>query len=137
MTACVKCGTQKNDRLDYCLSCFKYINKKKSRRKKKDIIKSVRAAKKLFSKKSVSSQVFYDSDEWKKARYVALKLHGPKCMCCGASRNDGAVLHVDHIKPRSKYPHLSLDINNLQILCATCNLGKGAWDETDFRGNNK
>ncbi len=45
----------------------------------------------------------------------------------------GIPLHVDHIKPRSKYPDLALDINNLQILCESCNLGKGAWDETDFR----
>ncbi|MFC6439812.1 HNH endonuclease [Bowmanella sp. JS7-9] len=34
------------------------------------------------------------------------------------------MLHVDHVKPRAKFPELALDINNLQILCETCNLGK-------------
>ena len=55
-------------------------------------------------------------------------------MCCGACPDDGrTVLHVDHIKPRHRHPELSLDIDNLQLLCGVCNQGKGAWDETDFR----
>jgi 5-methylcytosine-specific restriction endonuclease McrA len=54
-------------------------------------------------------------------------------MCCGASAKDGIRIHVDHIKPRSKYPKIELDINNLQILCDDCNIGKGNWDETDWR----
>lgn len=78
-------------------------------------------------------QDFYESDGWRRLRYQALKMHGQKCMCCGKTPNDGATLHVDHIKPRSKYPDLELDINNLQILCSECNLGKGAWDDTDYR----
>jgi 5-methylcytosine-specific restriction endonuclease McrA len=28
---------------------------------------------------------------------------------------------------------LSLDQANLQVLCATCNAGKGNWDKTDWR----
>jgi 5-methylcytosine-specific restriction endonuclease McrA len=40
---------------------------------------------------------------------------------------------MDHIKPRSKYPHLALDINNLQPACADYNTGKGNWDSTDWR----
>ena len=35
------------------------------------------------------------------------------------------MIHVDHIKPRSKYPKLALDQSNLQPLCETCNLKKG------------
>ena len=55
-------------------------------------------------------------------------------MCCGATPDDGrTVLHVDHIKPRHTHPQLSLDENNLQILCSVCNQGKGAWDKTDHR----
>ena len=42
-------------------------------------------------------------------------------------------MHVDHIKPRLRYPELALDMNNLQVLCAICNHGKGGFDETDWR----
>lgn len=61
-------------------------------------------------------------------------INGARCQCCGASQKDGAVLHVDHIKPRSKYPELEFDVNNLQVLCADCNIGKSNIDETDWRG---
>ena len=76
---------------------------------------------------------FYRSDAWRALRYEALKLHGGKCQCCGRGPSDGVALHVDHIKPRSKYPELQLVLSNLQVLCEDCNLGKGARDETDWR----
>jgi hypothetical protein len=75
---------------------------------------------------------FYRSQEWRKVRYEALKRYGRKCVCCGAEP-PYVVLHVDHIKPRSKHPELELDINNLQILCEDCNLGKSNTDEIDYR----
>ena len=40
---------------------------------------------------------------------------------------------VDHIKPRSRFPGLELDPDNLQILCSDCNMGKSNDDCTDFR----
>lgn len=73
---------------------------------------------------------FYRTREWQRLRYEALQKYGRKCMCCGESQSS---LHVDHIKPRAKYPELELAISNLQVLCEDCNMGKGAWDETDFR----
>jgi|LakMenEpi03Aug12_release.lakeMendotaPanAssembly.Ray.scaffolds.fasta_scaffold03608_11 5-methylcytosine-specific restriction endonuclease McrA len=73
---------------------------------------------------------FYDTQEWQILRYKAYKLYGKTCHCCGATNTE---LHVDHIKPRSKYPHLELDLNNLQILCRECNLGKGNTDSIDWR----
>jgi hypothetical protein len=42
-------------------------------------------------------------------------------MCCYSTTKP---LHVDHIKPVSKYPELKLEFDNLQILCENCNLGK-------------
>lgn len=63
----------------------------------------------------------------------ALRKYGPKCMCCGATPDHGAVMNVDHIKPRKLFPHLALDLDNLQILCHVCNHGKGNWDQTDWR----
>lgn len=73
---------------------------------------------------------FYESREWREVRYMAIKRNGRACLACGQTRKK---LHVDHIKPRSKYPHLALDLNNLQVLCEDCNLGKSNKDETDWR----
>lgn len=70
-----------------------------------------------------SSKNFYKSREWKELRLAALSVCS-KCLLCGASKETGAVLHVDHIKPRSLWPELSLDINNMQILCGPCNMAK-------------
>jgi 5-methylcytosine-specific restriction endonuclease McrA len=64
---------------------------------------------------------------------LALKKHGARCQCCGASPATGAVINVDHIKPRKLFPELALDVENLQILCSECNHGKGNWDMTDWR----
>jgi 5-methylcytosine-specific restriction endonuclease McrA len=82
---------------------------------------------------SVTSDAFLMSYEWRKIRMLAIKKHGNRCQCCGASPKDGIKINVDHIKPRKLYPSLALDINNLQILCNVCNHGKGNWDETDWR----
>lgn len=76
---------------------------------------------------------FLDSKEWRRVRYQALRLHGGRCQLCGDRALLGKPLHVDHIKPRSRFPELALDINNLQILCEDCNKGKGASDTTDWR----
>lgn len=59
-----------------------------------------------------------------KLRYSILERDGFCCKACGATPNQGATLHVDHIHPVSKGG--SNDPDNLQTLCAACNLGKGA-----------
>jgi 5-methylcytosine-specific restriction endonuclease McrA len=81
----------------------------------------------------VTTTAFLDTYEWRKVRMQALKLYGPKCMCCGSTPATGAVMNVDHIKPRKLFPSLALDVKNLQILCHECNHGKGNWDQTDWR----
>jgi 5-methylcytosine-specific restriction endonuclease McrA len=78
------------------------------------------------------SEKFFKSREWRQLRYDALKLHGRKCQCCGATP-ETTILHVDHIKPRSKYPELQLSVDNLQVLCEDCNIGKSNLHEDDFR----
>ncbi len=88
---------------------------------------------KKFIKRSFSGKDFYNSPEWRSVRYLALKRDGRRCACCGATPDDGLMMHVDHIKPRSKYPELELALSNLQILCADCNLGKSNTDEIDWR----
>ena len=71
--------------------------------------------------------------KWQELRYKALKLGNGACCLCGATAKDGAKLHVDHIKPKSIYPELSYELDNLQILCADCNIGKSNTDDTDWR----
>jgi len=54
-----------------------------------------------------------------------------KCVACGVSAADGAILHVDHIIPRSKGGKDVID--NYQTLCHTCNIGKSNKSQTDLR----
>lgn len=87
-----------------------------------------------FEESSLNENIdFYKTKAWLNLRLKALERYGRRCVSCGASVQTGAVLHVDHIKPRSLYPELALDINNLQILCEACNLGKMASMEQDWR----
>ena len=51
-------------------------------------------------------------------------------MKCGLSNTE---THIDHIFPRSIFPHLEYDIHNLQILCKDCNMEKSNKDNTDYR----
>lgn len=108
-------------------------------RNKFEKLKSCSVVKKMPAKKPkrsnvyVSSDAFLSSYQWRKLRMEALIKYGRRCMCCGATPSTGAVMNVDHIKPRKRYPELALEINNLQILCHDCNHGKGNWNETDWR----
>ena len=98
-----------------------------------------RAVRKPKPKKTVTSGInpnsdaFLESYEWRQVRMVVLKRDGARCACCGATPADGLRMHVDHIKPRRKFPELALDPRNLQVLCEVCNHGKGNWDQTDWR----
>lgn len=76
---------------------------------------------------------FYESRAWRELRYKVLKRDGRRCACCGATPLDGVSVHVDHIKPRSKFPQLQLDASNLQVLCSDCNIGKSNKDATNWR----
>lgn len=76
---------------------------------------------------------FLTSRAWLALRYRVLKKYGARCQCCGRGARDGAIIQVDHIKPRSRYPELALRADNLQVLCRDCNLGKGTADATDWR----
>jgi len=108
-----------------------------AREKRADYMKlkaNKKALKKALSDKRLENNKtdFYTSKEWRRLRYRVLIDNGRMCQCCGA-RPPKAVLHVDHIKPRSIYPELELDYNNLQVLCEECNIGKSNLDKTDLR----
>ena len=55
-------------------------------------------------------------------RYNILRRDGFRCQLCGATAQDGAKLHVDHIIPISKGG--KTEWNNLRTLCDRCNIGK-------------
>jgi 5-methylcytosine-specific restriction endonuclease McrA len=78
-------------------------------------------------------KVFYQSAGWKRLRYDVLVENGGRCECCGRSAKDGATMNVDHIKPLKTHWHLRLERTNAQVLCGTCNAGKGNRDTTDWR----
>jgi hypothetical protein len=106
----------------------KKVDKKEKKKQKQRLIKE-----NSTNFNYAKSNDFLKTYEWRKVRMEVLKKHGARCQCCGASPKEGIVLNVDHIKPRKLFPHLALDINNLQVLCAECNHGKGNWDQTDWR----
>jgi 5-methylcytosine-specific restriction endonuclease McrA len=107
--------------------------RKQSKQQQRITHTSTRKVKVSISKARPASIDFLESYQWRKLRMEVLKKYGAICQCCGASRKTGAVINVDHIKPRKLFPHLALNINNLQVLCAACNHGKGNWDMTDWR----
>lgn len=100
---------------------------------------NIRKAKtKKISNSARYNPSFYTSEQWRALRFKVLSRYECKCMMCGRSpRDHSIVLHVDHIKPRSKHPELSLCFDNLQILCEDCNLGKGNTDDTDYRPRDR
>lgn len=76
---------------------------------------------------------FLSSKEWKAVRNIVLSKYGRLCMRCGSKDR----IQIDHIKPRSKYPQLQLDVNNLQVLCWECNKDKAARYEKDYRSSKQ
>tara|TARA_Y100000780_G_scaffold231336_1_gene256437 strand:+ start:706 stop:1131 length:426 start_codon:yes stop_codon:yes gene_type:complete len=78
----------------------------------------------LPHQQQISETDFYRTQEWRSLRVEVLAESNRRCLLCGNSPQHGITLHVDHIKPRSLFPELALDKNNLQVLCEDCNLGK-------------
>lgn len=92
----------------------------------------------LFAKEKAEnggSIDFFNSNTWQRLRFEVLAEADGCCTLCGRSyREHGIALEVDHIKPRSRFPNLALDKDNLQVMCFDCNRGKGNRDTTDWRG---
>ena len=76
---------------------------------------------------------FLKTGRWKRLKQLVYERDGNYCACCGKSPKDGVVLHIDHIKPRSLYPELEDDLDNLQVLCKDCNEGKFNLSEMKYR----
>lgn len=84
--------------------------------------------------RKVGTAAFYKTQAWRELRTDALAKLPKCCVLCGRTRErHDIVLHVDHIKPLARFPHLALTFANLQILCEDCNVGKGARYTADWR----
>jgi 5-methylcytosine-specific restriction endonuclease McrA len=53
------------------------------------------------------------------------------CCMCGATPRHGVRLHIDHVTPWSNGGETVLE--NLQVLCEQCNVGKSSVDLRDVR----
>lgn len=58
--------------------------------------------------------------KWRQLQQKILKRDDYECSVCGEFANT-----VDHIKPRSKFPELMFDEDNLVAMCASHNSSKG------------
>ena len=74
---------------------------------------------------TASSKAFYSSTRWLQIRFQAIQKYGRKCFSCGKTPEHGAIIEIDHIRPRVLYPELAFDVSNMQVLCRECNGGKG------------
>ena len=88
----------------------------------------------IRKRKIEEAEQFYSSPEWNIIRKQVIKQKGRVCAECGRRIIRNIDITVDHIKPRSKYPELSLKIENLRVLCRSCNSKKGdrEMEEVDF-----
>lgn len=88
---------------------------------------------------------FYNTPAWRTLRKIKLIEYNGACQRClvkyGIINTKNPEGH--HLKPRSKYPELELEPDNIVILCKTCNLQLGDsgitdWDRTkEIRNETK
>lgn len=58
--------------------------------------------------------------EFKNWRLAVLERDGFRCVLCGVTRDEGAVLCADHIEPFSVSPERRFDLTNGRTLCTPC-----------------
>lgn len=107
--------------------------------KKKDMAVKIKKPKKIIQPiiqeikpKKIKKVEFCKTKPWRLLREKFILKNEKVCCCCKVEVS-GHSLHVDHIKPKSKFPHLALDEDNLQILCKKCNFKKNAHHSEDYR----
>lgn len=78
-----------------------------------------------YEAEQLEYQRFYHTDEWRRLRALVIARDGSRCASCRRPIRREEDLTVDHVKPRSRYPELALNPDNLQVLCRRCNSAKG------------
>jgi hypothetical protein len=81
--------------------------------------------------KSLLSKNIDDNNIKAGIRWQVFERDDFRCVACGVSAADGAILHVDHIMPRSKGGKDLME--NYQTLCHRCNIGKSNKSQIDLR----
>ena len=114
---------------DYVRVFWKYYNIKTDENPKDWLYNIYVSGENEFIKRE--DNAFYSTREWRNLRENVLFIYGYKCMKCGYEDKSNC---VDHIKPRSKFKELELELYNMQVLCRLCNLVKSNNDFTDYRG---
>lgn len=74
---------------------------------------------------------FERSPEWKRVREEFWSHNERVCSVCG-----GEADQIDHIKPKSRYPELALEMSNLRPICWPCNREKATRPIYGKVGNN-
>lgn len=89
------------------------------------LLKAMRGRSKSQRVKAASAIVRFSARKesgYTKIRWIVFQRDNFKCVYCGRSAKDGAVLHVDHIHPQSLGG--TDEMENLATSCRECNLGK-------------
>lgn len=89
---------------------------------------------KQYYEKNKERKKQLNSKRWKKLRERIIKRDGGMCNRCWVELNiiETQNLQVHHIKPRSEYPELMYDPDNLITVCKTCNLALGTKGQLDW-----
>ena len=76
---------------------------------------------------AVSSEEKRKHEKWRHPEIKSALVEETKAKCayCEGYIEDVSFPHVEHIKPKSKFPELAHLWENLTIACAACNIAKG------------
>lgn len=80
--------------------------------------------------KTTAADRLRSSKAYKRWRLAVFERDNFTCVECGD--DTGGNLEADHIKPRSIYPELTLDITNGRTLCRPCHKNTDTWGKKLF-----
>lgn len=63
---------------------------------------------------------FYQSKAWRSIRQLALHRDHYLCQACLRKKRITKATEVHHIQPLEDFPHLGLELSNLECLCWAC-----------------
>ncbi len=103
-------------------------------------VKRNKAPQTLIKKQKNTIIKEYNKDDWKltnKERIDLLdslcNMYSGCCAYCEASLNITSSAYIDHFRPRSLFPELTFEYNNLNYSCQICNRNKSdSWNKDYF-----